>query len=282
MKKRKFADGGETTEMMPSAKPEGGRFDEDTYSRARRFVEGQGKKEETKTAVKKARKVEVDPTAGEAKEGKAAQRAADMMGDAETTAPAKRPGMMSRLRAMREKALKRMREETPDLSMRDESTSNPMGKNFGAGQVNPKTLMPYEKGGKVAKYASGGYSSSNFTYADPERYSETSASESAKAKALRRKIEDTPRPTMESSVDKAARDSRLNRLESEEEDTEQRVTDQYPSGTKRGSQTSRNTAKYGKPVKLPSEKKDGEVKKYAKGGSIDGCAQRGKTRGKMR
>lgn len=154
-KKRKFADGGEITEMMPSAKPEGGRFDEDTYSRARRFVESQGKKEETKTAVKKARKVEVDPTAGEAKEGKAAQRAADMMGDA----PAKRPGMMSRLRAdsaMREKALKRKREETPDLSMRDESTSNPMGKNFGAGRVNPKTLMPYEKGGKVAKYASGG------------------------------------------------------------------------------------------------------------------------------
>lgn len=83
MKKRKFADGGETTEMRPSAKPEGGRFDEDTYSRARRFVESGGKKEEDKTAVKKARKVEVDPTAGEAKEGKAAQRAADMMETAE-------------------------------------------------------------------------------------------------------------------------------------------------------------------------------------------------------
>ena len=79
MKRRKFADGGETTEMRPSAKPEGGRFDEDTYSRARRFVESGGKKEETKTAVKKARKVEVDPTAGEAKD-KAAQRAADRGG----------------------------------------------------------------------------------------------------------------------------------------------------------------------------------------------------------
>jgi len=71
MKKRKFADGGV---------PEGGRFDEDTYSRARRFVESGGKKEETKTAVKKARKVEVDPTAGEAKD-KASQAAADMVED---------------------------------------------------------------------------------------------------------------------------------------------------------------------------------------------------------
>ena len=73
MKTRKFAEGG---------KPEGGRFDEDTYSRARRFVESGGKKEETKTAVKKARKVEVDPTEGEAKD-KAAQRAADRMEAAE-------------------------------------------------------------------------------------------------------------------------------------------------------------------------------------------------------
>jgi hypothetical protein len=83
MKKRKFADGGETTEMRPSAKPEGGIFDEDTYARARRFVESG--KEESKPAVKKARKVEIDPTAGEAKD-KAAQRAADM-GD---EAPVKR------------------------------------------------------------------------------------------------------------------------------------------------------------------------------------------------
>jgi hypothetical protein len=54
MKRRKFADGGETTEMRPSAKPEGGRFDEDTYSRARRFVES--KKEEAKSTPKPAAK----------------------------------------------------------------------------------------------------------------------------------------------------------------------------------------------------------------------------------
>ena len=164
MKKRKFADGGETTEMEPSAKPEGGRFDEDTYSRARRFVESGGKKEETKTAVKRARKVETDPTAGEAKD-KAAQRAADM-GD---EAPAKRPGMMARLRAdsaNREAAVKRMREETPDLNMPNRSTDNPMGKNYGAGRVNPSTLLPYKKGGTVKKYASGGSVSSVSSRAD--------------------------------------------------------------------------------------------------------------------
>jgi len=67
--------------MKPSDKPEGGRFDEDTYARARRFVESGGKKEETKTAVKKARKVEVDSTTDEAKD-----KAADVASDA----PAKR------------------------------------------------------------------------------------------------------------------------------------------------------------------------------------------------
>ncbi len=37
------------------------------------------------------------------------------------------------------------------------------------------------------------------------------------------------------------------------------------------------------PISLPVDtmKKGGKVKKYAKGGSIDGCAQRGKTRGKL-
>jgi len=143
MKRRKFADGGETTEMMPSAKPEGGRFDEDTYSRARRFVESGGKKEETKSAVKKARKVEVEPAAEKPKE-----------------TPAKRPGMMARLRAdsaMREAAVKRMREETPDLSMPfSKKTDNPMAKNYGEGRVNPKTMLPLKKGGEVKKYAEGG------------------------------------------------------------------------------------------------------------------------------
>lgn len=84
MKKRKFADGGETTEMMPSEKPEGGRFSEDTYERAKRFMESGGKKESTSTATKKARKVEVAPTAGEAKD-----KAADRMGE-EAPKPANR------------------------------------------------------------------------------------------------------------------------------------------------------------------------------------------------
>lgn len=32
---------------------------------------------------------------------------------------------------------------------------------------------------------------------------------------------------------------------------------------------------------MPAMKKGGKVMKYAKGGSIDGCAKRGKTKGKM-
>lgn len=55
MKRRKFADGGETTEMEPSS--EGGRFsktDPDIYARARRFVESGGKKEEESKPVRKA------------------------------------------------------------------------------------------------------------------------------------------------------------------------------------------------------------------------------------
>jgi hypothetical protein len=63
MKRRKFADGGETTEMRPSAKPEGGRFDEDTYSRARRFVES--KKEEAKSTPKPAAKPAAKPASKE-------------------------------------------------------------------------------------------------------------------------------------------------------------------------------------------------------------------------
>jgi hypothetical protein len=112
MKKRKFADGGETTEMRPSAKPEGGSFDEDTYARARRFVESGGKKEETKTSVKRARKVETDPTAGEAKD-KAAQRAADR-GD---EAPTSRANSGSRVGPTIERAVKMAKDKAAEDDM---------------------------------------------------------------------------------------------------------------------------------------------------------------------
>lgn len=39
---------------------------------------------------------------------------------------------------------------------------------------------------------------------------------------------------------------------------------------------------YDRAMPNPEYKKGGCVKKYAKGGSIDGCAQRGKTKGTMR
>ncbi len=40
-------------------------------------------------------------------------------------------------------------------------------------------------------------------------------------------------------------------------------------------------AAYDAAMPMPTMKKGGKVAKYAKGGSIDGCAQRGKTKGKM-
>jgi hypothetical protein len=79
----------------------------------------------------------------------------------------------------------------------------------------------------------------------------------------------------------------LNLKEEEAEALDQRALDQYPKDTKMDGRTSRNRAKYGKPVDLPDADADKEVSKKA-GGKIsassraDGIAQRGKTRGKMR
>jgi hypothetical protein len=154
---------------------------------------------------------------------------------------------------------------------------NALGMGIPPSRVSSGTVgdEPFKRGGKIQKYAEGGG-----TYVEPERWNKTAASASTRAKELRSQIEKTPRPTMESSVDAAARNSRLNNKESEAEDAEQQALDQYPAGTTSGGRKSRNTAGYDKPVKLPMKK--GGVAKYAKGGSIDGCAQRGKTRGTMR
>lgn len=158
MKKRKFSDGGETVDMEPSEKPEGGRFSSDTYKRAFAQVNEPAKdapKPAAKAKAKPAAK-SADPTAGEAKD-KAAQEAADRMGNE----PAKRPSMMARLRAdsaKREAAVTRMREETPDLRTTGNrtTTDDKMSPKYGQGRTNPKTLMPLKCGGKVAKYAKGG------------------------------------------------------------------------------------------------------------------------------
>ena len=152
MKKRKFADGGETTDEMPSVKPEGGRFSEDTYARARKYLEGANKDDSTPAPTKKMPKAKVvkadtSPAASEAKD------------TSDTAKPTKRPGMMARFAADNkriEDAVKRKREETPDLTMASESTSNPMGKNYGAGRVNPKTQLAYKKGGSIDGIAQRG------------------------------------------------------------------------------------------------------------------------------
>jgi hypothetical protein len=161
MKRRKFADGGETTEMMPSAKPEGGRFDEDTYSRARRFVESGGKKEETKTAVKRARKVETDPTAGEAKD-KAAQRAADMMDS--TPAPvAKAVARTSDTSArfpsgakpiLKDDTAKSLSERIKDSRERARTSST--GTDTRSVSERIRGALGFSKGGATKKYAAGG------------------------------------------------------------------------------------------------------------------------------
>jgi hypothetical protein len=161
MKRRKFADGGETTEMMPSAKPEGGRFDEDTYSRARRFVESGGKKEETKSAVKKARKVEIDPTAGEAKD-KASQRAADMMDSAPTPAPKATERAsdtstrfpMGAKSAPKDDTSKSLSERIKESRERARTSST--GTDTRSVSERIRGALGFSKGGKTKKYAEGG------------------------------------------------------------------------------------------------------------------------------
>lgn len=75
MKRRKFADGG-STPALDEIINKGGKFSEETYRKARQQVEGGGEKEEAKSAVNKARKVEIEPTASETKV-KTANRVSD-------------------------------------------------------------------------------------------------------------------------------------------------------------------------------------------------------------
>ena len=181
MKKRKFADGGETTEMMPSVKPEGGRFDEDTYARARRFIESGGKKEETKTAVKRARKVEEAP----ASEAKATMRALDR------EAPASRADNGLRVDSTIERAAKMVKDKaTEKEARRVNRAKNALGmlpveneelkedirvgrlrnalgmsapSRFSSGTVG---VEKFKHGGVTKKYASGGSVSSASRRAD--------------------------------------------------------------------------------------------------------------------
>lgn len=138
------------------------------------------------------------------------------------------------------------------------------------------------------------------TYAEPARWNKTAAEASERAEKLRKDVEDSSSGSAKifrslnalagkkaAKAEEEALQHRLNIKESMAEDEEQNVADQYPKGTTYEGRKSRNKAGYGKKVDLPvdGKSKGGSIKKYTSGGSVstraDGCAQRGKTRGKM-
>jgi len=138
------------------------------------------------------------------------------------------------------------------------------------------------------------------TYADPSRWNETARTQSERAAKLRKEVESSSSPSAriwqttahlggkkKGEAAEAAIRHIENMKESMAEDAEQQVADQYPKGTKYADRMSRNRAGYGKPVDLPAEgkAKGGSIQGYNKGGSVssraDGCAQRGKTKGRF-
>jgi hypothetical protein len=138
------------------------------------------------------------------------------------------------------------------------------------------------------------------TYAPPSSWNKTAREASERAEKLRKDVEENSSGSARilrsfnalagrkaAKAEEDALQHRLNVKESMAEDEDQNVADQYPKGTTYDGRKSRNKAEYGKPKDLPvdGKAKGGSIKKYASGGSIsaraDGCAQRGKTRGKM-
>lgn len=138
------------------------------------------------------------------------------------------------------------------------------------------------------------------TYDAPWGWNKTAREASERAEKLRKDVEENSSGSARilrsfnalagkkaAKAEEDALQHRLNIKESMAEDEDQNVVDQYPKGTTYDGRKSRNKAGYGKKVDLPvdGKAKGGSVKKYASGGSVstraDGCAQRGKTRGKM-
>jgi hypothetical protein len=154
MKKRKFADGGATPALDALASgSDSGQFSSDTYARARKFVGSSTPKARVVSKKELAdsglslrdflnrekgltRKGSTsDPTAGEAKD-KAAQAAADAMGDADIT-PA------GSFRGRRSDASGKLSDVTrPGTRVKYDNTDT--------------SDMTYKRGGKVKKYAGGG------------------------------------------------------------------------------------------------------------------------------
>ena len=129
-------------------------------------------------------------------------------------------------------------------------------------------------------------------YVEPERWNEKSKESAERANKLRDDVEEGRKAqrynyvfgthSKKGRAEYDALNHQLNMKESEKEDLEQRALDQYPKGTTMGSRTSRNRADYGKPVDLPDadtgKKKGGVISSASR--RADGCATKGKTRGK--
>ena len=158
MKKRKFADGGETTEMESSAKPEGGRFDEGTYARARRAMSNA----EAKPTYKPARKTTPAPAP------KAAERASDTSkrfsseaapAPAPKAAPKAAEPEVQRVEVVGRKPSKDDTSKSLSERMkesRERSRTSSTGTDTRSVSERIKGALGFSKGGATKKYAAGG------------------------------------------------------------------------------------------------------------------------------
>ena len=268
MKTRKFAEGG---------KPEGGRFDEDTYSRARRFVESGGKKEEDKTAVKKERKVEVkpvkeksrapaQPTKAEEKNervGPTVQRAEKQAADKDKLeaeyAEKTRPGRDAIENVYPEalmlggagvRGLMGRKGATASAERGLATSTTPISY---LGRSGPKNITPTERlAGRQAPRLEFG-----------------AAKIGRDGEGVGRLAQGAPKPAAPSQITSSKAGGK-------------NLTDEVLD-ILRGNNPAKKKATSFKEDEVGIEfKRGGKVKKYASGGSIDGIAQRGKTNCKMR
>lgn len=295
MKKRKFADGGETTEMMPSAKPEGGRFDKDTYARARRFVESGGEKEETKTAVKKARKVETKPSASDESSYK---DTSSRFPSKYEEAPVSRASSGSRAGPTIERAAKMARDKAAEDEMMRPGRDAIEG-------VYPETMLlggglRSLMGRKGAAEAAGSTERGLATYETPITFTGRSG---AKNMTPLERLAERKVPRLEmgaAKIEQKAGDAgRLTKAEAKpsaprqitnkaEEKSSPAKNRQMPKKEDFGAAKKPDRTRFNEDEGDVEFGRGGKVKKYASGGSVssassrgDGIAQRGKTKGKV-
>lgn len=304
MAKRKFATGGETSALdaLASGGDKTGSFDTDTYARARKAMQDAQSGVASKPTPSKRKPV--DPTAGEARD-KAAQRAADLMGDeaptkAVTPAPAndesrigptiKRAAAEDRARAARSAA-----------KAADDDMMRP-GRDAIEG-VYPEALLIGPGGAAVGRglQAAGSAARSAVNTGRIARAIEAPTVSAARAPAAE-VAKDTARftPTQEVQAAESTIRGALKRAELQKNRAEfgskfkskggagkeEAVDTTQIESTMRGGANraaiQRKRAEAAKDMEDAGYKRGGKIQKYAKGGSIDGCAQRGKTRGAMR